>query len=118
LGSKGKKGIKPSSKFELTKTKKSNKNELKNEESSQKSDNDDNADVKSVATRDMSSLTLTSLKPINNYKLEELKKVAHILTIPVFSKDGKNRHQLRKDELYDKIKICLIERDDENKKSD
>jgi hypothetical protein len=98
LGSK-KPGVKPSSKIEIKKTQK------------------DTDSVSSQSTSNFaSSLTIASLKPLAKYTLEYLKKVAKTLSIPLMYKEGVNRRYFRKDELYDKIKTYLIERDESVKK--
>jgi len=105
LGSKKDKGVKLSKKIELKSKKK--------DESSSGNSGSENSDGESINTNNMniSSLTIDELKPITNYTSEYLKKVAKRFSIPLTLKDGNARRQLRKEELYDKIKANLIEKE-------
>jgi hypothetical protein len=63
----------------------------------------------SVATINIQKLTINNLLAKDMYTSEILKKIAKELSIPIWNKDGSVRRQLRKDELYDKIKGHLSE---------
>lgn len=63
----------------------------------------------SVATSNIQKLTINSLLEKDKYTSDILKKIAKELAIPISLKDGSVRRQLRKDELYDKIKGHLSE---------
>lgn len=63
----------------------------------------------SVATATIQKLTINSLLEKEKYTSDILKKIAKELAIPISLKDGSVRRQLRKDELYDKIKGHLSE---------
>lgn len=63
----------------------------------------------SVATSNIQKLTITSFLTKDMYTSDILKKIAKELAIPISHKDGSIRRQLRKDELYDKIKVHLSE---------
>ena len=101
LGSFIKKGVKPSHniKIEPKHTKKIN------------IPDDDNDDNHSVATADISGLTIDTLKSKEEYNLTYLKQIAKRLSIPITCKDGDTRKNLKKEELYDKIKELLTEND-------
>lgn len=73
-----------------------------------------NNDNDSIKTNDIEQLSLNTLKPVGNYNIEYLKKMAKIFSIPMTCKEGTTRRPLRKDELYDKIKLHLTESENKN----
>lgn len=84
--------------------------ELNDESSnSEKSDvkNDDNHSVKTSETTDLQNLTLSSLGPSSKYTAETIKKMAVNLSIPITMAVGGKRVVLKKNELYDRIKLYL-----------
>lgn len=107
LGSKKEKGVKISNKIGI----KGKKKEQSSENNGSSSEN--NSDEESVTTKDVniSALTIDELKPVGNYTLDYLKKVAKRFSIPLTLKDGDTRRQLKKEELYDKIKTNLIKKE-------
>lgn len=66
--------------------------------------NDDN---KSVTTTEITNLTLDSLDEISKYNLDGLKQIAKRLSIPLTIKDDNTRRNLKKDELFEKVKFFL-----------
>ena len=68
--------------------------------------NDDN---KSVSTHDMANLTVNTFESINKYNVDTLKQIAKRLSIPLTIKehDGVQRRNLKKEEIYEKIKSML-----------
>ena len=68
--------------------------------------NDDN---KSVSTHDMTNLTVNTFESINKYNVDTLKQIAKRLSIPLTIKehDGVQRRNLKKEEIYEKIKSML-----------
>lgn len=62
---------------------------------------------KNVDNDSMQELTIGNLQSKDMYTSEVLKKIAKNLAIPISHKEGSVRRQLRKDELYDKIKCHL-----------
>jgi hypothetical protein len=107
LGSKKETGVKISNKIGIKSKKKKQSSEDNN------SSNENNSDGESVTTKDVniSALTIDELKPVGNYTLDYLKKVAKRFSIPLTLKDGDTRRQLKKEELYDKIKTNLIKKE-------
>ena len=67
-----------------------------------------NADTKSIRTNEITPINLKALRPIEQYKKEELDTIAKVYSIPTIYKteDGK-RAFYKKDELYSKIKTYL-----------
>jgi len=68
----------------------------------------ENEDQESISTMDM-ALTFNTLKPVDQYKKPFLEKVAKKYSIPITCKEGTTRRQLKKEELYEKIKEKLAE---------
>lgn len=62
----------------------------------------------SVSTNNLEISSIDNLKSIETYTMNSLKKIAKQMSIPFTLKDGKNRRNLKKTELYDKIKNHLI----------
>lgn len=92
----------------MKKTSGTKKISTKNDSGSSQSDNS------TELSSDISDLSISELKPVNGYTGEYLKKIAKTLSIPITLKDGGIRKQLKKDELYDKIKSHLIQRKQTN----
>ena len=69
-------------------------------------------DTNSILTANINVVDIdkNNLKNPSNYTLNTLKKIAKELSIPISFKDGQIRRQLKKDELYDKIKYRLDEK--------
>lgn len=67
------------------------------------------SDTASVATGNIQKLTIDTFLEKDMYTSEILKKIAKELAIPISQKDGSMRRLLKKDELYDKIKVRLSE---------
>ena len=99
LGSFAKKGVKPSHSIKI---------ETNNRTKKIVTHDDDENDNHSVATADISGLTIDTLKLKDEYNVDYLKQIAKRLSIPITCKDGDTRKNLKKDELYDKIKEHLI----------
>lgn len=64
----------------------------------------------SVATSEIKNITMQNLKPLDDYTTEYLKRVAKKMNIPLTQKIGSSRKQLKRDELYEKIKLMLSDK--------
>ena len=53
---------------------------------------------------------MQNLKPLDDYTTEYLKRVAKKMNIPLTQKIGSSRKQLKRDELYEKIKLMLSDK--------
>lgn len=60
-------------------------------------------------TSTIKKMTINNLLSQDMYTADNLKKIAKELTIPIYYKNGSSRRQLKKDELYDKIRGHLTE---------
>jgi hypothetical protein len=65
-------------------------------------------ETESIATNNLKMTSINDLAPKEKYTSEALKKIAKDMSIPIFLKDGTTRRQMRKDELYEKIKSNLM----------
>lgn len=87
-----------------------NENKPESEESEDSEDLESSEYSKlSAATIDIKRLSSTTLKPLEKCTYEYLKKISKIYAIPLRVSDGKKTRQLKKDELYQKIKSYLEE---------
>ena len=64
---------------------------------------------KNIEDDSVQRLTISNFLSKDMYTSDVLKKIAKDLSIPIWNKQGSTRRQLKKDELYDKIKIYLTE---------
>lgn len=78
----------------------------KHDENEDASNNENNDENESLVTTDL-ILSLSSLKPLNKYNKTILEKIAKKYSIPITCKEGTTRRQLKKEELYEKIKVHL-----------
>lgn len=103
IGSKkSKKGINPNQK--IIQSKKDN------------SSDEHNVEEISVKTSDVNMLTLDNLKQLNDYTIESLKKIAKLHSIPLTLRDDGQRRNLKKGELYNKIKGLLSKKENNKTK--
>ena len=60
-------------------------------------------DTDSMNTNVITLPNMETMKHIDNYTCEHLRKIAKKMSIPIMHKDDNGRRQLKKNELYDKI---------------
>lgn len=104
----GKKGVKPS--ITISKQKKKIVQKITPEEDKEEDKENEPNDNMSVATTDINIMTTDKLKSADMYKIDALRKMAKMYSIPVSCKEGNGRRQLAKNELYNKIKEYLSDK--------